>query len=125
MQKIVIDTSVFVDHSRSGKGLYASLIEKGKSGSLLYTPSIVILELFAGRSALKEREKIRRLLEPIKQVDLTRQLAEVAGKLIRDNQINETEDSIVAATALYLGAELATSNRKHFVKVKSLKLFNP
>jgi len=32
-------------------------------------------------------------------------------------------DSIVAATTLYLDAQLATSNKKHFENVKGIRLF--
>src|SRR3989344_3189507 len=123
--KIVIDTSVYIDYLRSGKGLYSSLVQKGIRGNILYTPSIVALELLAGKSAGTDKGKqiIKSVLKPTKFIDLTKQLAELAGGLIRDDLVEETEDSIIAASALYLNAELATQNTKHFSKIKGLKFF--
>lgn len=124
--KIVLDTSIFVDYLRSKKGLYPLLIGLGKSKSTtLYTPSIVIVELWAGESMVdSEIVKVtKRLIAPTKTIGLSRQLAERAGELLRENFVRDSEDSVIAATTLYLEAQLATNNVKHFEKVKGLGFF--
>lgn len=120
--KIVIDTSIYINFLRTSKGLFPEIVNK----SVIYTPTIVVLELYAGGSASNTKviEQIKRLIGPTKIIDLTRQISETAGNLLRDKSVLDPEDAIIAATALYLDAELATENKKHFSKVKGLKLFN-
>jgi len=96
-----------------------------KEKAVLCVPSAVFLEIWAGSSMDNPEiaKKTKRILSIFKVYDLTRQVAENAGVLIRNRQVDASLDAIVAGTALYLGAQLATSNKKHFVKVKGLKLF--
>lgn len=124
--KVVIDTSVFVDYTRAGIGLLLTLIKSAKSGkTILYVPSVVILEIWAGESMSgKEDEKIaRRLLQSMKVLQLTRQIAEIAGRLAREKKVEDFIDAAICATTLYFGAQLATNNVKHFEKVEGLRIF--
>lgn len=128
MVKVVIDSSVIVDYTRAGIGHFPQILTLRKAGKAkIYIPSTVILELWAGDSMAEESEevKVNRLLAPLKRVDLTKQIAKRAGELVRLGQIDSFQDAAIAATALYLDAQLATQNRKHFEKVKRLKLFKP
>ena len=126
MVKIVVDSSVFIDYTRAGLGDFFQIVSLYKVKKVqVYVSASVILELWAGESLEDKGEeaKVNRLLLPFKKVDLTKQIAKKAGVLVRSKQINGGFDAIVAATALYLDAQLATSNKKHFEKVKGLKLF--
>jgi predicted nucleic acid-binding protein len=126
VNKIIVDSSIFIDYARVTKGVYPQIVERlSKKRSILYIPSSVILELWTGISMHKESERIKmkRMLKGFKIVALTRQLAEDSGDLIRSGFISGYADAVVAATALYLNAELATSNLKHFKKVKNLRIF--
>jgi len=128
MVKVLIDSSVIVDYTRAGVGaLPQILLLKTSRKAEVYIPTTVILELWAGDSMTKESEevKVNRLLAPLKIVDLTKQIAKKAGELVRLGQIDSFQDAAIAATALYLDAQLATQNRKHFEKVRGLKLFKP
>lgn len=122
MEKVVIDTSVIVDFIRAKKGVLPVLLQKKNR---LYIPTIVIAELWAGESVndLDEQKLTERLLTGFKTVGLTKQIAKHTGELIRNSRVEEPADAIVAASALYLDARLATSNIKHFKKVKGLRLF--
>lgn len=125
--KIVIDSSIYIDHLRSVKGKYREIISLGKNENIsFYTPTMVIVELWTGLSSrdISILNTIKRLIKPTKIIDLNRQIAERAGILIRENQIGDTEDAIIAATALELDAQLATMNVKHFKNVKGLQFFN-
>ena len=126
MVKVLIDSSVIVDYTRAGIGaLPQILLLKTARKAEVYIPTTVILELWAGDSMTKESEvvKVNRLLAPLKIVDLTKQIAKKAGELVRLGQIDSFQDAAIAAIALYLGAQLATQNRKHFEKVRDLKIF--
>ncbi|OGM13169.1 hypothetical protein A2V80_01080 [Candidatus Woesebacteria bacterium RBG_16_39_8b] len=126
MVKVLIDSSVIVDYTRAGIGaLPQILLLKTARKAEVYIPTTVILELWAGDSMTEESEvvKVNRLLAPLKIVDLTKQIAKKAGELVRLGQIDSFQDAAIAAIALYLGAQLATQNRKHFEKVRDLKIF--
>lgn len=122
--KIVIDTSVYVNYLRTKKGLYPYLIDLSQN-TTLYTPSIVIMELWAGISMNNDEsvQDVKRMLRPTKTISLNRQLAQKSGDLLRNKQVADSEDAIVAATAIYLKAQLATQNVKHFKSVPNLKIF--
>ena len=124
--KIVVDTSIFVDYIRSKKGILPELMKlASKKQTTLYVASVVILELWAGLSMNDDDiyKKVKRLVKVAKVINLTGQLAESSGELRRKKEVIGNMDAVVAATALYLGAELATNNKKHFEKVPGLKLF--
>lgn len=126
MIKIVVDSSVIIDYIRVKKGLLPQLIELSRQKKItLYIPTAVIVEFWSGLSmSIKENENaLKVLLQTTKIISLTRQLAEESGLLRREGSVSEFADSVIAATTLYLDAELATQNRKHFEKVRGLKLF--
>lgn len=123
--KIVIDTSVFIDFSRARVGLFKELITKSKENVDLYTPTVVMLEFWAGedmnnKTNIKNAEK---LFEKIIKIPLDEDIAKRAGELMRAKEVFGF-DSIVAATALRIGAQVATSNTKHFSKIKNLKFYS-
>ena len=120
--KIIIDTSVIIDHTRASKGVLLKLIS---SGAQIYIPMVVISELWAGVSMndKNNEKKIEKLIERFIEVYLSKESAKKAGELLRNNKLMETIDAIIAATALELGAQVATSNKKHFSKIKNLKLY--
>ncbi len=123
--KIIVDTSVIIEFLRTGKGVYVDLMEKAsKKSAVVYVPAVVVLELWKGQSMKNsETEKrVEKILLPMKSVDLTKQLAKKAGTIIRENNMDDFLDSVVAAAALYLDASVATLNKKHFTKIKGLKL---
>lgn len=124
--KIIIDTSVIVDYIRSDGGMLPQVMQTARSkSSTLYIPTVVILELWKGSSMQKKdiETKVDRLLSVMKEVCLTKQIAKDAGKMIRIGQMDNFIDSVITASALELNASLATLNKKHFTKVKGLKLF--
>lgn len=125
--KIVIDSSVFIDYARSKKGIYLELLSQASRGAPLYVPSIVLVELWAGTSMGKanKTKEVERLLGGMTIQPLTKQLAQKAGELVRQKRVVEVADAVIAATALFLDAQVATRNTKHFQKIKGLKLFQP
>jgi predicted nucleic acid-binding protein len=127
MRKIVVDTSVFIDFSRAKTGLYSQLFELFNDGLCeLYLPTVVISELWAGRSMSRKSvlSETIKMISKIERVELDEKIAKTAGWLLRKKQIRGF-DAIVAATALELGAEIATQNEKHFKNVQGLRIFKP
>ena len=125
MVKIVVDSSVLIDFSRTGKGLFLELNDKFKQGEVdILIPTVVIYEFWSGRSmaSVIAEKKAKELLSKYNKIVLGEIVAEKAGDLTRKFSM-EGMDAIIAATCLEEKAELATLNQKHFAKVPGLKLW--
>lgn len=122
--KLVVDTSILIDYLRGGTK-WKELLLKVEEGTEFYLPTIVIFELFSGKSSADSRilNRITILLKYFQQIELSEDIAERAGKLYRDiNKRFDVPDYIIAASALNIGGTVATLNRKHFVEFPGLEL---
>lgn len=124
--KIIVDTSVFIDHLRDGEKskliFNQVLLEKAD----LYIPTIVIYELFSGKSSENSqiRTKINLLINDFKRVDLTENIAKQAGELYREIGSHiSAQDYIIAASTLEIGGKVLTLNTKHFRQIPNLELY--
>ena len=125
MTRIVLDTSVLIDHLRgrpkAATELIPSAIERGDE---LWSSQIVRVEVLAGMRGSEERAT-RDLLDLIAWVDVDESLAEAAGLLgrrfLRTHPGIEATDLIIAALVQHLDAELKTTNVKHFPMIKNLR----
>ena len=122
MTGVVVDTSIIIDHFRTYKKdkptIFVNLLEKYEK---IYFCAISIAEVFSGKSAAKDEEKIRQLFNLGEIINLTPKLMEKAGKIRRETEISLI-DAIIAASALELNLSLATLNKKDFKKIKGLAL---
>lgn len=125
--KLVFDTNVFIEglHLEArAKSLISSFED---SDHVLYAPSIVGFELFSGVSSRKseQRKRIEMFLNHFEIVDLSWNIAKRAGEIFRSGVKNlETPDYIIAATALDMGAEVVTLNRRHFTKIPGVRVYD-
>ncbi len=128
MVKVIVDTSILIDHLKNRSTHFLTLIEKKLSGEIeLFIPYIAIIELYAGEDAKqkKAREAITKTLEGTSFIDLTLVSAQKAGELIRIyKQIPDPLDLIIAAIAIEQDAQVATHNRKHFEQIRGLKIYS-
>jgi len=126
MTRVVIDTNVVIDYLRVGINSFAKLVELQKENKAeLYLSSVSIVELFAGKSSLKDSKKLLQLTEFLSIIPLTTELAKFAGELKRDNHLSITvADLIIAASALTLDAKLATRNKRHFKGIPKLQFLS-
>jgi len=125
--KLIFDTNVLIDGLRlrpKGKALIASL---EKSEHELYISSVVGFEIFAGRSSqdIDQRKKIQTFLGFFDVVDVSWKIAKRAGEIYRSGLRQlEFPDYIIAATAMEIGAEVVTLNRKHFEKIPGVRIYD-
>lgn len=122
--KIVVDSSILVDHLRGGMH-WLTFLESVDPQETLFLPTIVLFELYAGQSSKDERvrQQIVRLMTKLQKVDLTDDIAQHAGELYRDVHIKlQAPDYIIAASALMVGAQVLTLNRKYFSQIPGLTL---
>lgn len=124
--KLVVDTSILIDHLQGGirwEKFLASLREEIE----LYIPTIVIFELFSGKSTreIKAYQRITDMIQYLRTVELNSDIAKRAGQIYRDvSQTLQVPDYIIAASALEIGGAVVTLNRKHFEQIPELNLYD-
>ena len=123
--RLVLDTSVLIDHLRGRPKAATEIIPRAIArGDELWSSYVVRAELLAGMRAVEEAAT-RELLRLITWVDVDEPMSEAAGALGRrflsSHPGIEVADLIVAALAHHLDAELKTTNVKHFPMFKGLK----
>lgn len=123
--RLILDTSVLVDHLRGRPQAATELIPKALArGDELWSSEIVRAELLAGMRT-GEESATRDLLGLISWVDVDQSLAEAAGALGRQylpsHQGIDVADLIVAALTRHLDGDLKTTNVKHFPMFPAMK----
>lgn len=124
--KLVIDTSILIDQLRGGTR-WENLLSNIEKEAELFLPTIVIFELFSGKSTIDKDviQRINKLLSFFQKIDFSETIAERAGRLYRDISKNlEVPDYIIAASALEIGGTVVTLNRKHFEQIPHLSLYS-
>ena len=114
MKNIVVDTDILIDFLRgreAARDFLSSLVNE----ATLYCSVITVAEIFAGMRE-HERTKTKELLDSFNLIEITKEIAEKAGdyKNRIKRQILELDDCLIAASALSIGAILATGNIKHY-----------
>lgn len=123
--RLVLDTSVLIDHLRGRSRAATELIPNGiDRGDELWSSYIVRAELLAGMRA-EEEDATRDLMRLISWSEVDESVSEAAGALgrryLRSHPGIEVADLIVAALAQHLDADLKTTNLKHYPMFKDLK----
>lgn len=115
--KLVVDTSVLVDHLRGDPRAVGFLLGAVRRGDELWSVTVVRTEVIAGMRRGEERETYG-LLAQLRWLDVTPALADAAGELarrfLRSHPGVDTVDYLLAAATQAAGGELATLNVKHF-----------
>lgn len=111
MADVLVDTDVLIDHLRG-----AAELKPGRNR--LHYSVITRAELYAGSTASALTD---RLLEPLREIPVDREVAERAGRVVREFGLR-LPDALIAATALERGLQLATRNRRDFAKVRGLRM---
>ena len=117
---IVLDTTVLIDLLRGHEPALAYL------RSLDEVPAcseITRVELMRGMRH-RERDATEALMRAVRWIRVDEPIARRAGALgraWRRSQLIATADLVIAATAQELGAELATSNTRHYPMFERLK----
>jgi predicted nucleic acid-binding protein len=125
---VILDTSIIIDHIRrqDSPSIFTQLIKDIGKESLAIS-IITTQELYAGKSTrqTKQEEAVLTLINPLKILPYTYEIAKKAGEIQRDApQTLETADAIIAATALLANYEVATLNLKDFLTIPSITLYS-
>lgn len=129
MKKIVLDTSLIIDHVRGKDKRLIKLLGLQKTKRVqLFVSSVVIFEFYSGLSLKKEAifSNTENLFATFKIVDIDREIAKLAAKINREQKLYQqigAIDLLIGATAIYYSALLATRNIKDFQLIKGLKFW--
>lgn len=123
--KLVVDTSILIDHLRGGM-VWRDFLAGVEKDSEFFIPTIAIFELYSGKSTKDSlvSHKVISLIKLFQKIELTESIAKRAGEIYRDLSMTfQVPDYIIAASALEIGGTVITLNRKHFQQVPGLSLY--
>lgn len=123
--KLVIDSSILIDHLRGGSK-WRKILSNLEEETQFFIPTIVFYELFSGKSSgnAETSRKILNLVKSFQRVELHEEISKKAGELYRDITARlDVPDYIIAASALAIGGTVVTLNRKHFELIPGLSLY--
>jgi toxin FitB len=112
--ELLVDTDVLIDHLRGTSRLVAP-------AERLAVSVVTRCELFAGSD---EAARLQAFLDPMEELPVDAQVAELAGLTRRRTGI-ATPDALIAATALHHGPPVMTRNRRHFERVRDPRVLTP
>jgi hypothetical protein len=121
-RRFVIDTDVVVEYLR-GNDQAAKFLE-GLEGDLIMS-TISVAELFSAVKGSEEMEALDQFMLAFQTIPIDDQLARQAGLIrqaVHPSHGVGLADALIAATALWLGAELFTFNRRHYPMVEEVSL---
>ena len=129
MRNVVLDTNILIDNVHGFAKWVDEALNKSQEYQLI-VPTIVAAEYFTAQETETPVGYLRskNYLTLFKTVNFTFEIAEVLGKILRRKTYTasaSTGDLIIASTAIYLDAELATRNKVDFSKIPNLRFFEP
>jgi predicted nucleic acid-binding protein len=123
--KLLIDTSIIIDHFRKKDKTNTQLINFYQK-YLLHISSVTVFELYNGASTSEKVRDIELLLKNVRVIDFSAKIAFEASKIYRqllsENKVIEFRDIFIASTAKVNKLPLATLNISHFERIKGIKL---
>ena len=114
MSSLLLDSDILINLLRGNAAARDFIAESLEENELLCSV-ISVAEIWAGMRP-KEESATRSLVDSLKIVDVSRDIAERAGsfKGAAKGHSLELDDCLIAATAFCTGATLATGNGKHY-----------
>lgn len=125
---IIVDTDVLINYARSrSKKLFKYLSLQSQNKLQIGISAITIFEYYSGSYLLDPTiyETTELFFVNFKVFEVTREIAKEAARINREYKLYkkiESNDLIIAATALHLDCPLLTENKKHFKLIPHLKL---
>ena len=124
--RILIDTSVVIDHFRK-KNKQKSLLYELAAENILFLSAISKFEFLVG-TKLTQIRQTKEIIGGFYILSFNSHVADIAsdiGKKLRTkNKIIEFRDIFIAATAIANDMPLSTLNIKHFERIDALELIN-
>jgi tRNA(fMet)-specific endonuclease VapC len=124
-RRMVVDTGIFIDYLRS-KDKSKTILQNLPDDVELYISSVTLYELYMGATSPQKWIDVKTLTDDIPVLPFTKTISEKAAiiyqELKKENKIIEFRDIFIAATAMTHNLPVLTRNKRHFTRVKGLKL---
>ena len=122
--KVVVDTSIIIDNLRGGPN-WERFIKYKISEVELFIPTVVIIELYSGTST-RDPQKLKNdsNVGVFSKNCINRRDCKRAGEIFRDEKTSVYGRLYYRATAIEIGAEVATLNTKHFKKIPGVRIYD-
>jgi len=120
MEKVLVDTCIFIDIFRGNKQLHQELLKIE-----IFLSSIVYMELIQGSRDKVELEKINKFLKKFKIISISRKISKKSMELMKKYSLSHgllIPDAIIAASAIIKKLPLWTFNQKDFKFIDNLAL---
>jgi tRNA(fMet)-specific endonuclease VapC len=122
---MVIDASIFIEHLRA-KDKLATTLYKIADNSEIFISSISLYELYMGATTRDKEKDVKIITEDLSILPFTDSVAVKAAQIYHqlklNNQIIEFRDIFIAATCIVNELPIATLNKKHFTRIRGLKI---
>lgn len=126
-RKVLIDTSVIIDHLRK-RDKQKSMLFTIADRFDLFVSSITVFELYAGATDERKKKDVETIISSAEVIPFSTDIAKEAGELYlllkKENQMLEIKDIFIAATAVIGNLPIVTLNRDHFERVKKIELLS-
>lgn len=123
---VILDTNIVIDHLRQpGKKSHLETLLQKLPQQTFAISVISVQELYEGQSTKNKNQEdnLLAILSPLKILPYNYDVAELAGRIIRDAKHPMVfADAAIAATAIINGSQLFTLDKKVFSKIKGLNL---
>lgn len=123
---MVIDSSIIIAFLRATNKKQTDLFKLKEKGETLHISSVTTFELYNGAKDDSKRADLNTLLQPFVNLSFDENVAIEAAsiylELKKSNQLIEFRDIFIAATAIVHKLPISTLNRKHFERIKGLRL---
>jgi tRNA(fMet)-specific endonuclease VapC len=125
--KMIVDTSVWIEFFRRADSPHSMCLKRLLREGRVVLQGLILAELLQGIKSQKESRIVKKALQKLPYVEMTRQLWERAGEicssLLRKGITIPLSDVIVASCALSEDIEIFTLD-SHFKRIPDLKLYD-
>jgi predicted nucleic acid-binding protein len=123
---ILVDTNIFIEYYKNNPTICEIMghIDPRE----IAVSDVVCAELYFGARNKQELENIVTDMEKLTPVTILPNISKLAVNLVKQYCLSHKlrlPDAQIAATALFHNAELFTLNRKDFIYIPNLKLYEP
>lgn len=123
---ILIDTTIIIDFLRKQNKQATYLWKVKEAGFIIRISTITVFELYAGAITDTHKDDLQKLLKWFEIIpfdfETARISAEIYKNLKKENQLIEFRDIFIAATSIKANISLLTLNKKHFNRIKDVKI---
>jgi predicted nucleic acid-binding protein len=122
---VVVDTSIFIDYLRA-KDKRNTVLFGIPDNQRIYISSVTLYELLMGATDRQKIKDVHLLIDdtiilPFDE-EVSIQGSEIYHDLRKSNTMIEFRDIFIASTCLIHNLPIMTANKKHFQRIKGLKM---